>query len=109
MAKKKNLKEFVIQQSDIDKALKYHLAKAISHSNPTSKDHSDLANHLNREEFYSYVIETVKRRIRPYDGFRKILEPVIDSLFCDKPSISIKMVDVEGGITYRTANCNGLK
>lgn len=29
--------------------------------------------------------------------------------FCDKPSISIKMVDVEGGITYRTANCNGLK
>ena len=101
MAKKENLKEFVIQQSDIDKALKYHLAKAISHS--------DLANHLNREEFYSYVIETVKRRVRPYDGFRKILEPVIDSLFCDKPSISIKMVDVEGGITYRTANCNGLK
>lgn len=59
--------------------------------------------------FYSYVIETVKRRARPYDGFRKILEPVIDSLFCDKPSISIKIVDVEGGITYRTANCNGLK
>ena len=56
MAKKENLKEFVIQQSDIDKALKYHLAKAVSHSNPTSKDHSDLANHLNREEFYSYVI-----------------------------------------------------
>ena len=55
------------------------------------------------------LFETVKRRVRPYDGFRKILEPVIDSLFCDKPSISIKMVDVEGGITYRTANCNGLK
>lgn len=59
MAKKENLKEFVIQQSDIDKALKYHLAKAVSHSNPKSKDHSDLANHLNCEEFYSYVIETV--------------------------------------------------
>ena len=42
MAKKENLKEFVIQQSDIDKALKYHLVKAVSHSNPTSKDHSDL-------------------------------------------------------------------
>lgn len=106
---KKNLKKFVIQQSDIDKALKYHLAKAINHSNTTSKDHFELANHLNREEFYSYVIETVKRRVRPYDGFRKILKLVIDSLFCDKPSISIKMVDVKGGITYRTANCNGLK
>lgn len=106
MAKKENLKEFIIQQSDIDKALSYHANKATT---VVSKDHSDLAKMLNNEMFYSYVIETVKRRIRPYDGFRKILEPVIDSLFCDKPKIIIKMVDVDGGITYRTANNNGVQ
>lgn len=109
MAKKENLKEFIIQQSDIDKALKYHAAKATTSGEYMGKCHADLANHLNKEEFYSYIIETVKTRVRPYDGFRKILEPVIDSLFCDKPKIIIKMVDIDGGITYRTANNNGVQ
>lgn len=47
MAKKKNLKTFVIQQSDIDKAINYHLDKG-------GKDHRHLTDCLEREMFYSY-------------------------------------------------------
>lgn len=47
MAKKENLKTFVIQQSDIDKAINYHLDKG-------GKDHRHLADCLEREMFYSY-------------------------------------------------------
>ena len=44
MAKKENLKTFVIQQSDIDKAINYHLDKG-------GKDHRHLADCLEREIF----------------------------------------------------------
>lgn len=50
MAKKENLKTFVIQQSDIDKAINYHLDKG-------GKDHRHLADCLEREMFYSYCWE----------------------------------------------------
>lgn len=58
MAKKENLKTFVIQQSDIDKAINYHLDKG-------SKDHRYLANCLECEMFYSYCWETIHRSVRP--------------------------------------------
>lgn len=74
MAKKENLKTFVIQQSDIDKAINYHLDKG-------GKDHRHLADCLEREMFYSYCWETIHRSVRPWDGFRKILNTVVDSLF----------------------------
>lgn len=74
MAKKENLKTFVIQQSDIDKAINYHLDKG-------GKDHRYLADCLEREMFYSYCWETIHRSVRPWDGFRKILNTVVDSLF----------------------------
>ena len=86
MAKKENLKTFVIQQSDIDKAINYHL-----------------------EMFYSYCWETIHRSVRPWDGFRKILNTVVDSLFCDMPAITIKTIAIDGVITFRTAQCNGVR
>ena len=46
MAKKENLKTFVIQQSDIDKAITYHLDKG-------GKVPRYLADCLEREMFYS--------------------------------------------------------
>ena len=102
MAKKENLKTFVIQQSDIDKAINYHLDKG-------SKDHRHLADCLEREMFYSYCWETIHRSVRPGDGFRKILNTVVDSLFCDMPSIIIKTIAIDGTITFRTAQCNGVR
>ena len=50
MAKKENLKTLVIQQSDIDKAINYHLNKG-------DKDYRHLADCLEREMFYSYCWE----------------------------------------------------
>lgn len=102
MKKKENLKTFVIQQSDIDKAINYHLDK-------DGKDHRYLADCLEREMFYSYCWETIHRSVRPWDGFRKILNTVVDSLFCDKPLITIKIIAIDGAITFRTAQCNGLR
>lgn len=102
MAKKENLKTFVIQQSDIDKAINYHLDKG-------GKDHRYLADCLEREMFYSYCWETIHRSVRPWDGFRKILNTVVDSLFCDIPSITIKTIAIDSAITFRTAQCNGVR
>lgn len=102
MAKKENLKTFVIQQSDIDKAINYHLDKG-------GKDHRHLADCLKREMFYSYCWETIHRSVRSWDGFRKILNTVVDSLFCDMPSITIKTIAIDGAITFRTAQCNGVR
>lgn len=102
MKKKENLKTFAIQQSDIDKAINYHLSKS-------GKDHRYLADCLEREMFYSYCLETIHLSVRPWDGFRKILNTVVDSLFCDKPSITIKTIAIDGAITFRTAQCNGLR
>lgn len=102
MATKKNLKTFVIQQSDIDKAINYHLDKG-------GKDHRHLADCLEHEMFYSYCWETIHRSVRPWDGFRKILNTVVDSLFCDMPAITIKTIAIDGAITFRTAQCNGLR
>lgn len=102
MAKKENLKTFVIQQSDIDKAINYHLDKG-------GKDHRHLADYLEREMFYSYCWETIHCSVRPWDGFRKILNTVVDSLFCNMPSITIKTIAIDGTITFRTAQCNGVR
>ena len=102
MAKKENLKTFVIQQSDIDKAINYHLDKR-------GKDHIHNANCLEREMFYSYCWETIHRTVRPWDSFRKILNTVVDSLFCDMPAITIKTIAIDGAITFRTAQCNGVR
>lgn len=102
MAKKENLKTFVIQQSDINKAINYHLNKG-------DKDHRCLADCLEREMFYSYCWETIHRSVHPWDGFRKILNTVVDSLFCDMPSITIKTIAIDGAITFRTAQCNGVR
>ena len=102
MVKKENLKTFVIQQSDIDKAINYHLDKG-------GKDHRYLADCLEREMFYSYCWETIHRSVRPWNGFRKILNTVVDSLFCDMPSITIKTIAIDGAITFRTAQCNGVR
>lgn len=49
MAKKENLKTFVIQQSDIDKAINYHLDKG-------GKDHRHLADCLEREMFLQLLL-----------------------------------------------------
>lgn len=92
MAKKDIFKEFIVQQSDIDKAINYHRSKG-------GDDHVALIQMLTDEAFYSYCIETMRRRIKPYDGFRKILTVVVDSLYCDKPQITIKTVN---GITHST-------
>lgn len=102
MAKKENLKTFVIQQSDIDKAINYHLNKG-------GKDHRYLVDCLEHEMFYSYCWETIHRSVRPWDGFRKILNTVVDSLFYDRPSITIKTIAIDGAITFRTAQCNGMR
>ena len=91
MAKKENLKTFVIQQSDIDKAINYHLDKG-------GKDHRYLADCLEREMFYSYCWETIHRSVRPWD-----------SLFCNMPAITIKTIAIDGAITFRTAQCNGVR
>lgn len=102
MAKKENLKTFVIQQSDIDKAINYHLNKG-------GKDHRHLAYCLEREMFYSYCWETIHRYVRPGNGFRKILNTVVDSLSCDIPVITIQTIAIDGTITFRTAQCNGVR
>lgn len=102
MAKKENLKTFVIQQSDIDKAINYHLDKG-------GRNHIYLADCLEREMFYSYCWETIHRSVRPWDGFRKILNPVVDSLFCDIPVITIQILAIDGTITFRTAQYNGVR
>lgn len=90
MAKKEILKEFIINSSDIEKAINYHESK-------NEADHRILANYLREYRFYSYVIETFRRRVRPWDGFRKILSVVTDSLYCDKPKITVRYID---GVTH---------
>lgn len=103
MAKKETKTNFIIQQSDIDKAMAYHINKGTT-------DHLALRDNLNNEEFYSYCFNTIKYRVRPYDGFRKILDAVIDSLYCEKPIIVIKTVDkITNETTYRNALNNGIR
>jgi hypothetical protein len=102
MVKKENLKTFVIQQSDINKAINYHLNKG-------GKDHRYLADCLEQEMFYSYCWETIHRYVCPWNGFRKILNPVVDSLSCDMPAITIQTIAIDGTITFRTAQCNGVR
>lgn len=94
MAKKVQLQEFVIKQSDLDKALAYHL-------NKHTEEHDALARLINDDALYSYCIETIKMRVKPYDGFRKILEPIIQSLFSDNPTIIITSVNPIDNFTSR--------
>lgn len=90
MAKKEIKKMFVVNASDIEKAINYHESKGDS-------SHKALANYLHGYEFYSYVIETFRLRVRPWDGFRKILSVVTDSLYEEKPVIMVRYID---GITH---------
>lgn len=101
MAKKVQLQEFLVKQSDLDKALAYHL-------NKNTKEHDELARLINADELYSYCVETIRMHVKPYDGFRKILEPIVQSLFSDNPKIVITSVNPIDNFTSRRI-LNGCK
>lgn len=95
------LKTFVLNQKDIDAAFAYHIKKG-------GNDHIFLASCLNSEKFYSYIYETVHKRVKPAPNFRKILKIVVDSLYCDRPQITIKTENNDDTNSFRIAECNGL-